>query len=255
MTLLQEIPLNKDRRHFVVGDIHGRYEAFLDLLDAIDYDQSTDMIYSVGDLIDRGPQSVEVVEFFKQPNTYAVRGNHEQMIVNPKEWRDIWLYPPNGGPATLLSLEAYGYDEKWLRDFCIKLPIVLDVGEEGEEGAFRLIHAEYPPGISNDELRLFLQEHPADAPEGELLWGRKTVMIAEKNVIHMRPAGQGIEFHPEWGDRQVFCGHTPTERVVRVGNMRWIDTWKSKTMTMMNALTFEKFVVDVQIKPVSIYNH
>ena len=54
MTLHQEIPLNKDRRHFVVGDIHGRYEAFLNLLDEINYDQSTDMIYSVGDLIDRG---------------------------------------------------------------------------------------------------------------------------------------------------------------------------------------------------------
>ena len=255
MTLHQEIPLNKDRRHFVVGDIHGRYEAFLNLLDEINYDQSTDMIYSVGDLIDRGPQSVETVEFFKQPNTYAVRGNHEQMLVNPREWRDIWLYPPNGGPATLLSLESYGYDEKWLADFCRKLPICLDVGEKDEEGAFRLIHAELPPSVSEDDFRLFLIEHPADAPEGELLWGRTTVMQAQKNVARMKPAGHGIEFHPDWTKRQVFCGHTPTELVVRVGNMWWIDTWKSKTMTMMNALTLEKFVVDVSINKPNVHNH
>lgn len=255
MTLHLKIPLNRDRRHFVVGDIHGRYEAFLDLLDEIDYDQTTDMIYSVGDLIDRGPQSVEVVEFFKQPNTYAVRGNHEQMLVNPREWRDIWLYPPNGGPATLLSLESYGYDEKWLQEFCRKLPIVLDVGEDDDAGAFRMIHAELPPGVSDDELKLFLLEHPDDAPEGELLWGRKTIMMAERNVIHMRPASHGIDFHPDYTKRQVFCGHTPTERVVRVRNMQWIDTWKSKTMTMLNALTLEQFVVDVKLNKPNMYNH
>ena len=58
-----EIPLSENKRHFVVGDIHGRYDTFINLLEEINYDETTDMIYSVGDLIDRGPKVVEVVEF------------------------------------------------------------------------------------------------------------------------------------------------------------------------------------------------
>ncbi len=245
MSAYLKIPLNKDKRHFVVGDIHGRYTTFLNLLEAIDYDDTTDMIYSVGDLIDRGPQSVEVVEFFKQPNCWASRGNHEQMVVNPADWEAVWLFPPNGGPATLASLDSYGYDVKWLRDFCVKLPICLDVGEDDDEGAFRIIHAELPPRTSEDQFRAYLLEQPYDAAEGDLLWGRDTVMIGVRNVNRMKPAGTGVEFHKDWTKRQVFCGHTPTKGVIRIGNMWWIDTYKGRTMTMMNAITLEKFTVDV----------
>ena len=245
MSIHHQIPLDPNKRHFVVGDVHGRYEALLNLLEEINYDDTTDMIYSVGDVIDRGPQSVEVIKFFQQPNTHVARGNHEQMIINQKDWKSVWLHPPHGGPATLASLAEHNLDMNWLEQFCNKLPVCLDVGDTDQEGAFRVIHAELPPRLSEDDFCSYLIEHPDDAAEGEMLWGRRTINQAKRNIEHMLPAGYGVEFHPNWTTRNVFCGHTPIERSIRVGNMWWLDTWKSKTMSMINAITFEKFVVPV----------
>ena len=93
----RSMALDENKRHFVFGDIHGRYTTFQRLLELIHYDASTDVIYSVGDLIDRGPDSVSVVEFFKQPHCHAILGNHEQMVLNLSEWEPVWMNPWNGG--------------------------------------------------------------------------------------------------------------------------------------------------------------
>lgn len=246
MTNYLRIPLNEEKRHFVVGDIHGRYTTFLNLLEEIDYNKETDMIYSVGDMIDRGPQSVEVIEFFKQSNTYACLGNHEQMVNNPRDWEACWMFPPNGGPATLASLEEHGLDISWLRRFCKQLPVVIDVGDDDHPFAFRLVHAECPVGWSEDFFRETLQvSDPMDLAEGELLWGRKTISRAVRNLDHMALPGAGIDIHPDFTTRNIFCGHTPTERIVKVGKQWWIDTFRGRTMSMMNAVTHEKYSVEI----------
>ena len=63
---------------WVFGDIHGEYDLFCALLDKIGYQEETHLIVSVGDLVDRGPNSPAVVNWFSR-NGYAVRGNHEEM--------------------------------------------------------------------------------------------------------------------------------------------------------------------------------
>jgi serine/threonine protein phosphatase 1 len=241
-----KIPLDFSKRHLIVGDVHGHYHALLRLLDSFNYDESKDVVYSVGDLIDRGPKSVEVIEFFKRPNCWAARGNHEQMLVNHFNWKNIWLN--NGGVNTLDSLDEHGHDIHWLEDFCRSLPVCLDVGENDDEGAFRIIHAELPPNVQDEELLWTLNEHPMDAAEGVLLWGRRTVTRVQSNIAARKAIDAGIEFAKDWTKRNVFCGHTPTRKVVRVGNMWWIDTFASRTMTMMNAITHEQSSVDVFVK-------
>ena len=238
-----KIPLSDNKRHFVVGDIHGRYDTFISLLEAIDYNEETDMIYSVGDLIDRGPKSVEVVKFFQQGNTWAVLGNHEQMVINHQEWWQTWMYPPNGGPATQASLREHGLDTTWLRRIFSKFPICLDVGEDDDPNAFRIIHAEQPVEWTEEVFRHFLEQESDDAPEGQLLWGRGAVTRAKRNIEQMRPAGDGFTFPDDWTKRNIFCGHTPTERIIKVNNMYWIDTFWGASMSMMNAVTLEKFTV------------
>jgi hypothetical protein len=74
--------------HFVVGDIHGCYREFLELEDDIaaycEALQSKPFLISVGDLIDRGPHSKEVVQYFakkvKAGEAAAVAGNHEAVL-------------------------------------------------------------------------------------------------------------------------------------------------------------------------------
>lgn len=89
----------------IIGDIAGRYDELMLLIDKM---PEADLIISVGDLVDRGPQSKEVVEWFmKTKNADAVYGNHEDLFINGvvhKNTRD-WLY--NGGGATMES-----YSEK-----------------------------------------------------------------------------------------------------------------------------------------------
>lgn len=234
------LPLAQEKRHFVFGDIHGRFSTFVNLLDSINYDPAGDVLYSVGDLIDRGPDSVSVVKFFQQENCYAVRGNHEQFLVNPDEWYAVWMYPPNGGPATLQSLEDHGMSATWLKQYCDGTPIILDVGANDNEHAFRLVHAENPFDWTEQMLRDFVGSMSGvELGESRLLWGREDIGKLLNNTKHMRPAGFNIEAQAMRSQRNTFCGHTPTTDVIRCHNTSWIDTYRGKKLTCVNAITNE----------------
>jgi serine/threonine protein phosphatase 1 len=62
----------------IVGDVHGCYAEFMDLLNlaALGVD---DEIIALGDLVDRGPDSLSVLKFFRQhPRARSIMGNHER---------------------------------------------------------------------------------------------------------------------------------------------------------------------------------
>ena len=50
---------------WVVGDVHGCFETLRQALAAIDFEQGRDRLFSVGDLIDRGPNSIEALEWLE----------------------------------------------------------------------------------------------------------------------------------------------------------------------------------------------
>ncbi|HBK64061.1 MAG TPA: serine/threonine protein phosphatase, partial [Cyanobacteria bacterium UBA11166] len=52
-------------RQIVIGDVHGHYDTLMTLLNAIAPSEE-DRVYFLGDLIDRGPKSAQVVEFVKE---------------------------------------------------------------------------------------------------------------------------------------------------------------------------------------------
>ena len=64
-------------RTLVVGDVHGCLDELRDLLDAVHY-SSADRLVFVGDLVDRGPDSVGVVRLAQDLGAVAVLGNHER---------------------------------------------------------------------------------------------------------------------------------------------------------------------------------
>lgn len=232
------LPLSTNKRHLVFGDIHGRFTTFINLLDKVNYDPSSDMLYSVGDLIDRGPDSVSVVEFFMQDNCYAVRGNHEQMIVNLPEWHQVWMHPPNGGPNTLASMDQHGKDFAWLQDYCTSTPILLDVGDTDNEYAFRIVHAENPFIWSEQRLVEFLSNlSSVEMGESELLWGRDNISLLLNNIHSMKPGTYGIQVDPDRSKRSTFCGHTPTRNIIRGHNTTWIDTYLGRKMSCVDVIT------------------
>ena len=64
---------------YAVGDIQGCYEPLVQLLDRVNFDQSKDTLLCVGDLVNRGPQSLEVLRLLKSLNNQCVSvlGNHD----------------------------------------------------------------------------------------------------------------------------------------------------------------------------------
>lgn len=62
---------------YVVADIHGQYELFVDLLEQINI-QNFDELYVIGDTIDRGKNPIKVLQkLMEMPNVICLAGNHE----------------------------------------------------------------------------------------------------------------------------------------------------------------------------------
>jgi len=94
-------------RHLAIGDIHGCINALTSLVEFVGF-RGGDTIITLGDYVDRGPNSRAVLDFVialgKSHNLVALRGNHEIMMLAAREkksWLHAWL--TYGGDATLRS--------------------------------------------------------------------------------------------------------------------------------------------------------
>ncbi len=118
------------QRRIVIGDVHGHYDTLMNLMEAIAPNQE-DMVYFLGDLIDRGPQSAQVVDFVKESRYISLMGNHEQMLLDILGDGEIygpalqaWLY--SGGHSTINSYGDKGVRQdhiEWMRT----LPTFIDL--------------------------------------------------------------------------------------------------------------------------------
>ena len=132
-------------RRIIIGDVHGYYDTLITLLAAI-APEKDDAVYFLGDLIDRGPQSAQVVEFVIQNNYHCLRGNHEQFLLDVfgkgricGEILQAWLY--SGGYATIASYDQQMPPQKHI-DWMKALPNYLDLGD------IWLVHAGVHPHMS-----------------------------------------------------------------------------------------------------------
>ena len=101
----------KNNKIAVIGDIHGCDYALSELYDKLL--SHTKKIYSVGDLIDRGPDSKSVIQFCIDNGIKPVMGNHEDMLlaairksnygIIPGYETNLSLWLCNGGNKTITS--------------------------------------------------------------------------------------------------------------------------------------------------------
>ena len=67
---------------WVIGDVHGHFQTLQSLVEKVQLNEK-DIVIMLGDLIDRGPTSADVVKIVKETeNFYSIRGNHEQMMID-----------------------------------------------------------------------------------------------------------------------------------------------------------------------------
>lgn len=101
--------MSSDNSIAIIGDIHGCYNTLINLFKKI---EGINEIYAVGDLIDRGKYSRDVVQFCMDKKIKSVMGNHEDMMLKAVDssdkflsfmFKDAELYYYNGGRETQYS--------------------------------------------------------------------------------------------------------------------------------------------------------
>lgn len=116
---------------FVVGDVHGCYNTFLKLYEKIKHGK----IIMVGDIIDKGHHSKDMVEFCINNNIDVVRGNHEQFFIhhmNAHLNKDLNVYNTKwckewGGDTTLSSYDNNVNVIKTHLEFISSLPYYKEI--------------------------------------------------------------------------------------------------------------------------------
>lgn len=96
------------QRIFAIGDIHGCLDKLVLLMRLIEVDPETDSLVFIGDYIDRGDHSKEVVDYLvdvkrRFPQTFFLLGNHEQMLLEYLDGKNEEAFLYNGGDKTLRS--------------------------------------------------------------------------------------------------------------------------------------------------------
>lgn len=119
------------KRTLVVGDIHGCLEEFDELLKKVQFNKNEDRLILVGDLIDRGPDSVGVVRRAREMNLECTMGNHEYKFLR-------W-YKGNKHYTTMKHYEEFSdADVTYINN----MPTHLKVNDN-----LVIVHAGMKPGI------------------------------------------------------------------------------------------------------------
>jgi serine/threonine protein phosphatase 1 len=185
-------------RRIFIGDVHGQYDALLRLWDLIS-PRSGDSVYFVGDLIDRGPKSAQVVSFVRQHGAGCVLGNHEQLFLDAFSNGDVnipamqeWLR--SGGQATVDSYQEMAKDLKEDLEWMRGLPLYTDLGN------IWLVHAGLNPNLplarqSSHEFcwirRLFHHSHVPYFPDKQIITGHTMTFTFPNGVAGYIAEGAG----------------------------------------------------------------
>lgn len=219
MQLIKQVNINIQGRDFIVGDIHGHFAVLQLLLKEVVFDFSKDRLFAVGDLIDRGPFSHEVLVWLNKSWFYSVMGNHEFMVISSvyyNEYRQLHQSDRSGGEwLYLLPLKQ----QKEIAKAFKKLPYIIELNTG--RGVIALLHADVPhlgnptywPDIVDSVLGgkgIKEQKQLLD----DLLWGRNRIKQQDSSAIK--------------GINKVYVGHTPMPVVSFLGQVAYMDTGAGK---------------------------
>lgn len=205
-TLLR-FPVNFNGRDFVVGDIHGMFRALESLMAQAEFDVGRDRMFSVGDLVDRGPDSDEALRWLAQPWFHACRGNHEQFAIDSVDENALDFWVQYNGGEWWLDLAAE--DQERFRKAFRAMPLVMEV--ETRSGIVGIVHADVPPLVTWERFVQLLES------------GHREVTLYalfSRDRIHGARSRRPIEGQVD----RVYCGHTPVREPVRMDNVHYIDT-------------------------------
>ena len=138
---------------WIVGDIQGCFGEFEELLDEINLDPAQDELWSLGDLINRGPDSLAVLRLWHMLGGQGILGNHEVSAL---------LSFSGTRPKRLESLERLfgAVDATELLEQLRNLPIVVYLPSTGDGPDCWIVHAGVSPSWSLPVIAGTINEPP-----------------------------------------------------------------------------------------------
>ncbi|HEY1844584.1 MAG TPA: metallophosphoesterase [Buttiauxella sp.] len=190
------------RHIYIVGDLHGCLSKMVARLKALHFDPWQDLVISVGDVIDRGPDSPGCLALLDKRWFKAVRGNHEEMAIAALAEGDRMMWSMNGGDWFRSLAEDRRREVREALLNCRALPLIIELRTHDQ--TLVIAHADYP---SNQ----YQWNKPVD--ENRLVWSRERL---NRNML-----GKGEEIS---GASQFYFGHTPLNEAAHYYNQNYIDT-------------------------------
>lgn len=211
---------------YVVGDIHGCYDEWIELKDRIEKEDNDAQLILTGDIIDRGPKTIEMVDWALENITdngkyQMVLGNHESEKII---WWDNWFIPKyreyelNGIKVGLdaVCTDNYGFSEEYIKkglgvsefrkaiSFFRKLPLYKDFVISGQR--YIIAHANIPYSIIK----------PDDTLMKELNYKQKEFIVWDRDISNFEKIEKVV----------LINGHNPSvfpECVVHGGELEKIQ--------------------------------
>lgn len=187
---------------WIVGDLHGCRSQLDALLLEKAFDKENDLLISVGDLIDRGPDSPGCLQLLEEPWFRCVRGNHEEMAINALQCHnpDHWLM--NGGDWFYKLKGAQLIAVRHALKQLAGLPLILHL--QLDDRIVVVAHADYPADR-------YAWEQPVN-------WHR---VVWNRERISRLQAGDAARIG---GADDFYFGHTPLQQPLETANLHYIDT-------------------------------
>lgn len=197
---------NKHGTDYCVGDIHGTFDRLKVFLDKLGFNYEHDRLFSVGDLVSRGPNSEDVLSWLCKSWFHPVLGNHEQMVIEAYEdvagSAEACLFQ-NGGAWWFGQPKSFQDEVVWAFR---SLPVMIEV-PVGDK-TFGIIHSDVL-GNSWTKTREELCYNDCST-KNYVLWNRARQMDEWVSVV------EDVDY--------LLVGHTPVEHAIMLGNVVNLDT-------------------------------
>lgn len=191
------------------------------LLERVGFEPDRDLVWSLGDLVDRGPFSPQCLALLEEPWFRAIRGNHEQLMLDAADDPGTWLiWTLNGGDWA----KDYPWDAPPLRRRLAALPWAAEL--DTAIGRVGLVHADLDLGL---RWPRFLEAIETDLGQAReiALWSRRSVSRATRGLPGPRVSDLDL----------VLLGHSIVERPFQWGSLWFLDSGAVVTQDPSAALS------------------
>ena len=177
---------------YVISDIHGHFDEFMEILKMIDFKDS-DELYVLGDSIDKGPKSIETLSYcLEHTNIHMYLGNHEYMMYKyitsikhdnwyDRKWFQAQWFGNNFGRKTYdqyMKLPPYKREQIYRKLY--NMPLCFPDVRVGDK-SYYLVHS---CPLKTDQDTIPCTNNCTDSEIENSVWARYVVPIDGKMVIH-----------------------------------------------------------------------